>query len=89
MEPMENVRGFLRNAMPPSLQEKKNVASLTKLFPSLRERALSCYNCNTVKQTLQKAHNARVCVFVFEYFWHHDVLLSSLLCIMAVSIPRK
>jgi len=32
---------------------------LRKLFPSLRERALSCYNCSTEEQTLQKAHNAR------------------------------
>ena len=55
---MENVRGFLRNLMPPSLQEKKNIGSLRKLFPSLRGRALTCYNCSTDKQTLRKAHNA-------------------------------
>jgi len=80
---MENVRGFLRNVMPPSLQEKRNIDSLRKLFPSLRERALTFYNCSTDKQTLRKTHNAR------EYFRDHDDLLSSLLCIMAVSIPRK
>lgn len=75
---MENVRGFLRKVMPPSLQEKKNMGSLRKLFPSLRERALTFYNCSTDEQTLRKAHNSRECV---------KILYSNIYGIMTISYP--
>lgn len=62
MWPTENVRGFLRNVMLPSLQEKNSIGSLRKLFPSLKETALTCYKCSTDEKALRKARNARECV---------------------------